>query len=330
MVNITNSENGKSKTLPPNNQSTETTEESESASSSSEAATPDSGARSSDPDPSTLVANELAARSSRWPWMVLGLLLGALAFWGATEILERRASSTTETEAEEVELSVADVERRDLLEQVDWIGTLAYGDFVEVTGAGGTVTAATENGATLDRGDVIASVDEAPVTVMFGDRPLWRTIVDGTEGVDVKIIETNLVALGYDPDNTLTIDNEFTGNSAAMVERWQEDIGREVTGTLAPGDVVVVPGPAVITSPAEVGSSAAAAIAGISSQRDLTDVAANLFGTISNRAAIGTPVEHGTVLYEVDDEPVVALVACLLYTSPSPRDATLSRMPSSA
>ena len=29
-------------------------------------------------------------------------------------------------------------------------------------------------------------------------------------------------------------------------------------------------------------------------------------------------------------KPVVAHIACLLYTSPSPRDATLSRMPSSA
>ena len=31
-----------------------------------------------------------------------------------------------------------------------------------------------------------------------------------------------------------------------------------------------------------------------------------------------------------DDEEVTGVVICLLYTSPSPRDATLSRMPSSA
>ena len=32
----------------------------------------------------------------------------------------------------------------------------------------------------------------------------------------------------------------------------------------------------------------------------------------------------------IDDEKGVTLCSCLLYTSPSPRDATLSRMPSSA
>ena len=33
---------------------------------------------------------------------------------------------------------------------------------------------------------------------------------------------------------------------------------------------------------------------------------------------------------DVDDSGIVQLWICLLYTSPSPRDATLSRMPSSA
>ena len=36
------------------------------------------------------------------------------------------------------------------------------------------------------------------------------------------------------------------------------------------------------------------------------------------------------VTLEFENVPVEALEACLLYTSPSPRDATLSRMPSSA
>ena len=41
------------------------------------------------------------------------------------------------------------------------------------------------------------------------------------------------------------------------------------------------------------------------------------------------PATHGTlrIVAQLDGEQVVV---CLLYTSPSPRDATLSRMPSSA
>ena len=34
--------------------------------------------------------------------------------------------------------------------------------------------------------------------------------------------------------------------------------------------------------------------------------------------------------YDLKDERILHWLGCLLYTSPSPRDATLSRMPSSA
>ena len=38
----------------------------------------------------------------------------------------------------------------------------------------------------------------------------------------------------------------------------------------------------------------------------------------------------GAICIEVKGKKVLDLWGCLLYTSPSPRDATLSRMPSSA
>ena len=39
----------------------------------------------------------------------------------------------------------------------------------------------------------------------------------------------------------------------------------------------------------------------------------------------------GTLSYEdISNVDSVGIITCLLYTSPSPRDATLSRMPSSA
>ena len=45
-------------------------------------------------------------------------------------------------------------------------------------------------------------------------------------------------------------------------------------------------------------------------------------GVENVRAVVNTAKEVGV--------PYITLYACLLYTSPSPRDATLSRMPSSA
>ena len=55
----------------------------------------------------------------------------------------------------------------------------------------------------------------------------------------------------------------------------------------------------------------------------------------SKPAAAGKPLhllqyDERTKKFELGAEALDALRNCLLYTSPSPRDATLSRMPSSA
>lgn len=65
-------------------------------------------------------------------------------------------------------------------------------------------------------------------------------------GPDVFQLETALVALGYDPDGEVTVDREFTSLTAAMVERWQADLGIEVDGIVESDDVVFIPGPAQI------------------------------------------------------------------------------------
>ena len=70
-------------------------------------------------------------------------------------------------------------------------------------------------------------------------------------------------------------------------------------------------------------------------------VSASCFGIISTAALAeksggilkfyhrGTP-PSGSIHEEATSSTVVPYMSCLLYTSPSPRDATLSRMPSSA
>ena len=57
-----------------------------------------------------------------------------------------------------------------------------------------------------------------------------------------------------------------------------------------------------------------------------TPLAANFFATDEKRAAMDAKYPLGRAGTAAD----LANMACLLYTSPSPRDATLSRMPSSA
>jgi len=65
-------------------------------------------------------------------------------------------------------------------------------------------------------------------------------------GPDVLQLETALVALGYDPDDQVTVDREFTSATMVMVERWQSDLGVEVDGIVEARDIVFVPGPAQV------------------------------------------------------------------------------------
>ena len=65
---------------------------------------------------------------------------------------------------------------------------------------------------------------------------------------------------------------------------------------------------------------------------DCVDKVPNRFELVMLAAHRAREISSGsslTVERDNDKNPVVSL-SCLLYTSPSPRDATLSRMPSSA
>ena len=59
---------------------------------------------------------------------------------------------------------------------------------------------------------------------------------------------------------------------------------------------------------------------------------ANQGGSVASQISITAPATLNTTINDNDEAEWVLTqsTACLLYTSPSPRDATLSRMPSSA
>lgn len=134
---------------------------------------------------------------------------------------------------------------------------LGYGDtdLSIPAGSQGTVTAVPAEGSVLFEGDEIVRIDEVPTIALQGTLPMYRVLSDGDEGADVEQLEAALVRLGYDPDGEVTVDDEFTAATEAMVERWQDDLGLEETGFVAPGDVVFAPLPAqVVTVTADTGS----------------------------------------------------------------------------
>jgi len=184
-----------------------------------------------------------------------GVVLAGAAWWTSA----RAGGQAGDQDAgAEVATATAAVTRRDLraTEEVD--GTLGYGEARLVANQRqGTVTALPSEGAVVTRGRALYRVDGKPVPLLYGRLPAWRALSVGVDdGPDVCQLEQNLVALGYDPDRAVTVDDHFTWATRAAVRRWQEALGLEETGTVRPDNAVWQPGPVRVASrKAAVGDS---------------------------------------------------------------------------
>jgi peptidoglycan hydrolase-like protein with peptidoglycan-binding domain len=138
------------------------------------------------------------------------------------------------------------LEVRDLAETTDVSGTLGFGNSRALPlAAHGTITALPAPGAIIDRGQELAEVDGAPVSVLFGDRPAWRAFPPppGADGPDIQQLEANLIALGHGTASTLGPNGTWSDATTAAVKRWQKALGTPQTGTIDLGRVVFEPGP---------------------------------------------------------------------------------------
>ncbi|MFQ5968420.1 MAG: peptidoglycan-binding protein, partial [Acidimicrobiia bacterium] len=124
---------------------------------------------------------------------------------------------------------------------------LGDGELMIVNRVAGTLTAVAQEYSIASEGSNLYWVNNQPVTLLYGDIPAWRNLRRNIEGPDVRQLEESLVALGYDPDGTVTIDEDFTSSTEAMVERWQENLGAAEDGRVDLGEVVFLPGPVQIT-----------------------------------------------------------------------------------
>jgi peptidoglycan hydrolase-like protein with peptidoglycan-binding domain len=241
----------------------------------------------------------MAETSSSHRRVRAGLLAGVLILvvagggWAVARggLLGRPAAATP---TPEVPTGTATVARTDVVERQQVAGTLGYGDSVTVpgqsaggggsSGAGGggqtqdgILTRLPAVGAVLARGQALYEADGHPVPLWYGSRPAWRAFQLGmTDGPDVRQLEANLVALGYDPNRAVTVDRHFSWATAAAVKRWQRASGRAQTGAVPLGQVVFLPGPIrVATVTATVGAPlpAGTAILTATSTRPLVTVA---------------------------------------------------------
>jgi putative ABC transport system ATP-binding protein len=171
-------------------------------------------------------------------------LAGAVVGAAAALLALAGVFGSAESDAESAPSATAIVARRDLVQRVTVSGTLGYSDTrTLVSYRRGTITSLPEEGRVLRPGAVLYRVDEHPVVLFAGRGPDWRPLAEGvSDGRDVRQLEQNLRALGYDDERELTIDDRFDAATAAAVARWQEDLGLAATGRVKLGDIVFLPG----------------------------------------------------------------------------------------
>lgn len=175
----------------------------------------------------------------RWWRLLLVLGLAAAGWWYAAD----RPVEPVQ-EKEQVALRFAEVISTDLTEIESYEGILGRGDGRPIVNyASGTLTGAATPGTVVASGEELYRVDNYPVVLLHGELPAWRRLADSVEdGADVQQLEAALVDLGYDPDETVSVDEEFTSFTARMVQRWQEDLGVDDDGAVELGEVVFLSG----------------------------------------------------------------------------------------
>jgi hypothetical protein len=203
--------------------------------------------------------------------------------------------------AAEIATGTAEVTRGTLSQHVQVDGVLGNtGTYtVDHQGAPGVLTAAPGPGDEIGRGGILYRVADAPVRLLVGAVPVYRDFRYGmTDGPDVRELEQNLAALGFDRQHRMTVDRHFSAATAAAIRRWEASWGRPAyqrTGQLALGQVVFLPTPARITAlQARVGAAVAPGVT-------------VLTGTSTHRAVVAQmdTAERGTV--RVGDEVEVFL-----------------------
>ena len=194
---------------------------------------------------------------SRWPLalgaLVVGIALGSAGVWFATQN-QTDSSAVAETTNQ---TTLIEAQSRDLISIEEWAGTLQAGSNASVSAStGGTVTRIAAVGDSIELGGLLAEIDGNPVVALYGTVPQFREIDIGSDpGADIRQLEENLVALGFDQGGTVLVDEVFTAETEAMVERWEVALGIDLAdGKVDAGQIAFIEGPSEVLDRTSVGN----------------------------------------------------------------------------
>jgi peptidoglycan hydrolase-like protein with peptidoglycan-binding domain len=200
----------------------------------------------------------------------------AAAIGGAVAAVAIRGGAPATAAPAPPPASTATVTRTNLTETVLTGGTLGYAPARPIVNrVAGVYTWLPATGSILTPGRALYRVDNLPVVLMSGTMPAWRPFALGmTSGSDVRQLQANLIAEGYATGLLTAPDGRFGLLTADAVERWQTANGYPATGEIALGQIVFLPSPVRVGSPATaVGLDASpgqAPYAATTSQRTVT------------------------------------------------------------
>jgi hypothetical protein len=150
---------------------------------------------------------------------------------------------------------VATVTRGPLTAQLHATGTLEYlaqadgSPYTVIDHATGTLTALPAVGRVIEQGQVLYRVADAPVVLLDGATPAYRSLSEGDSGPDVRQLNADLVALSLATSSQLDPSSDyFSASTAVALEKLQARLGLNQTGTLPLGEAVFLPAPIRITA----------------------------------------------------------------------------------
>ena len=135
------------------------------------------------------------------------------------------------------------VTRQALSSQTQVSATLGYaGSYTVVNQAQGTLTSLPSVGQVVSQGQILYQVSAAPVVLLYGSTPAYRTLSLGMSGADVQELNADLVALGYASSSVLsTTSDTFSGATAAALVKLEAALGVARNDTLTLGQAVFLP-----------------------------------------------------------------------------------------
>jgi hypothetical protein len=149
--------------------------------------------------------------------------------------------------------STAMVTRQTLVSQTQVNATLGdAGSYTVVNQASGTITVLPAVGEVVRQGKVLYQVSGAPVVLLYGQVPAYRSLSEGMTGPDVTEVNADLVKLGYATRAALGPRSGwdyFSSETAYALELLQSHLGVTTPdGSLALGQAVFLPGAVRITA----------------------------------------------------------------------------------